>query len=250
MMVFESDFRKDPVYEYATFRPRFLTDGNPDISFLIHSFQDLATSQINRLMLGEEFERENSFQYVVLRYKGYFIERLCSQKEYTLITFPVQAGTLQLYRYALLLDENGKVVFYLISLWVLIDSITRKIKPAKPFRIRLAEKIPYIDDVLPLTVEKLSNFPIDNLDFSPFDHHKVSIEDIDSNGHMNNTVYIRIAQPTLERRLSSFEIDYEKECFEGENLILSKFHDGNTTVYVKGDRQDGTLSFKSVFLYS
>ncbi len=239
----------NPCLESTSFVPSFDENGEINVSHLIYSFQELASRQIDRLGLGEDFEKENDFLYVVLRYKGYFLKPFCRNGKYRLFTYPMQATALQLYRYAYVLDENGEVVFYLISLWVMVDSHNRKIKSARPFRSRIKEIVPEIEDVKPLTEESLSNFSLDGIPFVRNSEYEVEKEDIDSNGHMNNTVYIRIVQPSLEgKRLYSFEFDYEKECFLSERLLISSHHEDDV-IYLKGEKEDSSLSFKSKFIF-
>ena len=240
----------DPCYESTAYEPRFLSDGNVDLSHLVHCFQDLATRQIDRLGLGDDFEKENRFFYVVLRYKGFFLKKITSYGKYRLVTYPMQASALQLYRYALILDEKGQVVFYLISLWVMMDSQTRKIKPAKAFRNKAKEILPEIENMKPLTDETLSNFSIDGIPFSFCKEHIVTKDEIDSNGHMNNTVYIKLVQPMNEKmKLSSFEFDYERECFQDEDIIIYDYVNEND-FYIKGMKEDDSISFKGKFVFS
>ncbi len=231
------------------YHPRFRSDGNIDLADLIHQFQNLATRQIDSFSLGEEFEKENSLLYVVLRYKGYFLSPLKKEGNYTLYTYPTLPGPLQLYRYAFLLDEENKVVFYLISLWVLMDKVKRRIASAKKFREVLSKSIPDFSWVPPFDDEKLVNFPLDALTFHKEKEYRVKKEDIDSNNHMNNTVYLRISQPESSFFLSSFEFDYEKECFENDVLLLSSAIKEKEIV-IKGEKEDSSLSFKGKYLFS
>lgn len=237
---------KDLHYQKIKYHPTFLMNGQIDLKNLIDKFQIIASRHIDKLQMGEEFEKENSFFYVVLRYKGYFLEKL-KEEDYTLITYPVEATALTMYRYAYLLDKNGKCVFYLISLWVMMDRKTRRIKPCKTFSMKLKEKLEDIDSLLPLSEEKLSNFSVDDYQFTYKKDYIVKKEDIDGNGHMNNTVYFGIAQESLhENTISSFELDYERECFLGERLSIFADSRENETILIgkKGDE----LSFKVKFI--
>lgn len=231
------------------YHPRFLSDGNVNLSDLIHQFQNLATKQIESFSLGEKFEKENSLLYVVLRYKGYFLSPLKKEEEYTLYTYPTLPGPLQLYRYAFLLDKENKVVFYLISLWVMMDKEKRRIASAKKFREVLEKSIPDFSLVPPFDEEKLVNFPLDMVPFRKEKEYQVRKEDIDSNGHMNNTIYLKISQPESDQKLSSFEFDYEKECFENDVLLLSSAH-RDKEIIIKGEKEDFALSFKGKYLFS
>lgn len=233
----------DPYYQKMKFRPVF-HHGILDLRNLISTFQNLASEQIERLHLGEEFEKENNCSYVVLRYKGTFLSKL-KEEEYTLVTYPVNATALTMYRYAYLLNEKGDCVFTLTSLWVLMNKSTRKIIPARAFRKRLEEQLPKISMVEPLDEERLDNFSLPDGNWSLLFEYCVKKEDIDSNGHMNNAVYFSLAQK-VSFPFSSFELDYEKECFLGEKISLFSLKDGEEG-YLLGKKGE-EISFKIRYL--
>lgn len=243
------DISKENVaFEKEDFTPAFDRNGHVDLRHLIHHFQDLATRQIAKLSMGEDFEKENSFFYVVLRYKGYFLKGLEKDRHYTMVTFPTYPGALQLYRYCYLLDDRNEVCFCLISLWVLMDCKTRHIKPAKAFRERIEKAIPNIKDVRPLLEETLANFPLDEDGFVKCLTYQVKEQDIDGNGHMNNTMYFGIPSDFLPQKdIVTFEINYEKECFFNENIDVF-VKEGNILTFkgMKGDE----LSFKIRFTFA
>ncbi len=239
--------KENPSFEKIDFVPSFDSKGHVDLKDLIHHFQNLATRHIDRLGMGEEFEKENSFFYVVLRYKGYFLKELETGRHYTMVTFPTYPGPLQLYRYCYLLDEEKKVCFYLISLWVLMDSKTRRLKTARVFRDRIEKEIPDLKDVKPLTEETLGNFPLEEDGFVKYDTYQVGKQDIDENGHMNNTVYFDILKDHLpEKSIHTFEMNYEKECLFEEKLNIFVKEGGFLTF--KGMKNDG-LSFKIKYTF-
>lgn len=240
----EDDLR----YEKKEFQTKFLSSGDIDLSFLLHEFQNLATSQVERLGLGEDFEKENEFQYVVLRYKGYFYQKIKPNQKYILVTHPTSPSSLQLYRYCYLLDEDHQICFLLSSLWVLMDSKTRRIRLSKPFSEKLKATLNNIDSIHLFNDEKLVNFSFENDDFKVDKTYVVKKEDIDSNGHMNNTVYLRIVQPQNEKNLTSFEFNYEKECFLDEKIVIkSSSCDG--VISILGEKENQDISFKGKFYF-
>lgn len=238
---------KDKRYCQTSFKPKFNLNNQLDIKHLMNCFQSLASKQIEELGLGNSFEEENSCLYVVLRYKGYFLKQLNDKDEYTMITFPIINSIVQLNRYAYILDNQGDVVFYLISVWVLIDKNTRKIKPCKKFNQELIQTIPEVNNLKPITEEKLQNFPIDDYTFNIYDHYQVKDKDIDGNGHMNNTIYFELVKPK-KRNIHSFEINYENECFLNDDISLYFSENENSEIY-KG-MKGNLISFKVKYFFS
>lgn len=219
-----------------------LVDGKLDLPKLLQAFQNLAISQIDALGMGDKFEDENSFMYIVLRYKGVFLEEI-SNKKYRILTYPMQATTLQMYRYFALIDEEDNIIMYLSSLWVMVDSHTRRIKPAKVFKEKLSDVIDGIENIKPITDDILVNFPVD-LEKGKFEYkYIIKKEDIDGNGHMNNVIYLSLATKLLDDSPVSYEINYEKECFYGETLNIYSYTIDNS-IYIYGLKEDGSLSFK------
>ena len=74
-------------------------------------------------------------------------------------------------------------------------------------------------------------------------------DDIDSNGHMNNTIYIKIAEELIPPVIiKGYEIDFEKECFLNEKITLSLAKSNNQYIVI-GEKEDNSLSFKISFSY-
>jgi acyl-ACP thioesterase len=244
MMNFKNPDSTDLHFFKREYQPKFLDNGDVDISHLLHVVQDLAGDHVEALGLGEDFKKENQFFYVVMRMKGYFLSSLNKEEKYTIITYPMQASGIQMYRYGYILNKDDEPVFYLSTLWILMDSVNRRIKSTKVFRNKLAEVLPDIDGVEPLTEETLENFSIDEYDFKYVKDYQVIPEDIDSNGHLNNTIYLKMSQPLLgDVKVKTFEIDFEKECFLDEKIALSLARE-NDSYIIRGDKEDHSLSFK------
>lgn len=225
------------------YQPKMDSVGNVDLCDLLQAFQKIAGEHVENLGLGNDFSEANGFYYILCRIKGYFLARLDPEKTYTFVTYPTKPGTLQLYRYAYLLDPEGKPVFYLLSLWVLINRTTRRLQSSKAFEQKLTEELPDIADIEPLTEEKLFEMDFSEMEFHYDYNYVVASSDIDSNRHMNNTVYMRIAQKhCILSPISVFEIDFEKECFDHETIAIESSAD-TASYAVMGKKSDGMLSF-------
>ncbi len=237
-------------YCTTSYQPKFDSFGNIDIADLLVSFQKIAGDHVEHLGMGAEFSEANGFYYILCRIKGYFLAKLKPEETYTFVTYPTMAGALQLYRYAYLVDSDGNPVFYLLSLWVLMNRETRRLQSAKAFQNKLREMLPDIDDVEPLTDERLYEMDFANQEFHYDSTYVVRSSDIDSNQHMNNTVYMKIAQEKcILSPISVFEIDFEKECYLHDAITVETSL--NAISYsVMGKKSDGMLSFMARFFTS
>lgn len=74
---------------------------------------------------------------------------------------------------------------------------------------------------------------------------RVSPEEIDANGHLNNVCYIRHGEAFTKENYQILEVIYARECFEGEVLSLET---GETDgFYVRGVKENGEESFRLCF---
>lgn len=237
-------------YCKTSYRPRFDSFGNVDIADLLVFFQKIASEHVEHLGMGNDFAEANGFYYVLCRIKGYFLSELDAEETYTFVTYPTKAGALQLYRYAYLVDSKGNPVFYLLSLWVLMNRTTRRLQSSKAFQEKLARMLPDIDEVEPLTEERLYEMDFSNQDFHYDSTYVVSSSDIDYNNHMNNTVYMKVAQEKcILSPISVFEIDFEKECYLHDAITVETSLN-DVSYSVMGKKSDGLLSFMARFYSS
>ena len=233
-------------YQKREFIPKFLSDGQIDLKYMLEQMQDLFADHVERLGAGEKMKQDASFFYIVMRMKGYFLRKIHPGEKFTLVTYPVAAASIQMYRYTYLLDEKNQPVFYHISLWILMNSKTRRITSTKLWNNQIYKVLPDLDEMEPITDEKLINFPIDGYTFQKDDDYQVTSSDIDSNGHMNNSVYLKISQERGKKDdIQIFEIDFEKECFLNENIHVKTSLDEKHSL-ICGYKEDRSLSFKTL----
>lgn len=242
-------FKNNDKHIYQTnYIPKFINE-NIDISDLLKKAQDIAFKQVEVLSLGEDFCVKNNCYYVLCRLKGYFLKKIEKNHSYILVTYPIQASTLQLYRYFYILDENNNVVFYMITLWILIDRTTRKIKIATAFKNELKNQLSDIEKVEGITDEKLSSMSYEENNLIYKKNYIVQDIDIDHNKHMNNSVYMKISQSlNIEKQIQSFEINFEKECFLNEELEIYEIEKEEKITVV--GKKDNTLSFITEFNFN
>jgi medium-chain acyl-[acyl-carrier-protein] hydrolase len=118
-----------------------------------------------------------------------------------------------------IMDSPGAVLARATSSWLLVDFKTRR--PLKPDLVR--EYLPEGPErALRADAAKIPDFEGSPL-FKPF---TVLASDLDVNGHVNNTVYVRMLEDALAEsgdagRPVSIEINFLSEAFRGDQLSAS-----------------------------
>ena len=213
--------------------------GNPDIYQIFRVFQLAAVRHAEELGIGKSFYIPNRLLFVLCRMKLVLSGSIVAGKKYRLTTFALPPERIQFYRDAYIEDESGEVVGRLTALWVLISALNRRITLTDGLKKQLEPLAEKMKTLRPVLGERLSDLDEEEETEACFSH-VVSQEDIDENGHMNNTVYIRLVQEAgFDYPVKTFEIDFEKECMLSETLTIYKGKEG----YYSGVK-DGHLSFK------
>ena len=238
----------DPLYQAEEYVPEFLPNGKPDLAKITFFLQNLALDHVKKLGLGEDYQREKSFLYVVCRMRGVFLHPIHPGEKLTGVTYTLTPNLIDMTRYAYLLNEKDEPVFFLTSLWILLDPKTRRIKPARFYRDDLLKILPQVKEKKKIEGTDLSALDFSSLSFGQEEKYVVQPQDIDANKHMNNTAYLRISQNDSSfKNITSYEINFEKECFLNETLSLAKC-DNNNEEDILGTKENGELSFKLKFL--
>ncbi|MCI1734200.1 MAG: thioesterase [Bacilli bacterium] len=223
--------------------------GNPWLSDILLSFQQAATAHVTLFGLGDSYFRVlRRRAFVLCREKLIFLAKMVTGKLYTLFTYPLEPGKLEMYREAYVLDDQGKEVLRLHSLWVLIDFDSRRL--ALTTEAKAKQDSYFQGQVLsPLFTERLEKLDLPSTAGLPYQDHIVTADDLDSNNHMNNTVYLRLVQEEgLTQLIRSLEINYEKECRLGETLRIFRKDQPGSSVFM-GYKSDQSLSFAVRFDY-
>ncbi len=114
------------------------------------------------------------------------------------------------------------------SLFVMMDANTRGFAaPSEILKYLPVVEIPGEPDLPPMRLE----FPAE---LSKTLFRTVAIEEIDLNGHLNNTHYLDWADPLLDGRMpASIWVQYVKELMEGQEVAL-QYEMQETVLYVRG----------------
>ncbi|MBR3645943.1 MAG: hypothetical protein IKN54_05955, partial [Lachnospiraceae bacterium] len=142
-----------------------------------------------------------------------------------------------------MMNEDGEWLAYADSKWVLIDIDTRM-----PARITDKEMEGYV-------IEERIDMPESNKrlklssDREQMPNERVYKTYIDTNGHMNNTAYFRLAQEFIPNDLDYDTIDavYVKETTEG-TIIVPFIHKEEKGIGISFEGEDGTV-FTKIKIY-
>lgn len=213
-------------------------NGNVDLYSLFQAFQKAATRHAEEIDIGKDFYLPRHLLYVLCRIKAKFLAPFPKEGKIRLVTYALMPGRVSFLRDCFLEDESGKRILLLKTLWVLIDEKRRRIVLTDPLCERmegLKEDVLSLPDVFDEELTALEEEEVS----SPCLEYVVSEKDIDSNHHLNNTIYFRLVEKAgIQGRIKTLELDFEKECLLGDKILVYRKGD-----YYCGYRR-GELSFK------
>ena len=207
---------------------------------LMNVLQEIATLNANNLDFGQQFTEENSIAWAVVKYRVELQEPLKDIDNITLKTEARGISRLFAYRNFEMYVED-KFAGRASSAWVLIDMATRKIQPIKKLLPNLPE---FIANETDLDYEKIilpENYQYEKA-------FEVLFDDIDTNGHANNSNYIHWAVSSLpvefrERHaIKNVDIAFKKEARLGAKMLSQSVIDGSTSIHlIKNTETDEPL---------
>ncbi len=116
-------------------------------------------------------------------------------------------------------DSNNETVCDMIIQWTVVDIEKKKILRPNSIDFSMFN----LED-LDIKLPKRDKFTKNEM-LEPIDKIKVSYNEIDSNGHVNNVNYLRIVQNHIPEllenwRIKRFKINYAKEALYGEEITV------------------------------
>ncbi len=199
---------------------------------VLDMFQDLAGLHAEDLGVGYLDLKEKNYAWVVL-YQRYEMKQIPPYLDTVqLVTWPKPKNRLEFEREYLLKDKEGHTLVQGISNWVIIDLNTRGL-------VR-ADKINFNGEY-----ETFTNYPekckrklgLDQAKILDTFTYKVTLEDIDHNGHMNNARYINIIQNHFfeygsKDYIKDVEIAYVKEAKHKDEIQVGHFRLDNKEAFI------------------
>ena len=205
------------------------------------------------VLLGTDWDtlaKQNMF-WAILRHSVHIRRMPMKGETITVETWPMPTTRVAFPRNVVAFDQDGNELFRSISIWVLMDTVTRAmILPGKsgvdvPGLLQGSE------------LEMPASIPPAGL--MGGQSRQVRFTDLDINGHMNNCRYLDWAWDLLpshfhkDRTLQAFTLGYLSEAREGDSLLQQLETGEDGTVKLEISRPEGeknTRIFCARLMYS
>lgn len=200
------------------------------IHSLLDLFQDIAGRHAAIMKIGYYELQEKNLIWVLLSSKVEILGMIPYDSEVIVRTWPNEKGRVDFIRDYEIETETGDIVVKASSRWVIMNHVTRNI--ARPRDIEYNgellgkknfDEMKKINVVIPHTKEFIKS-------------HKVVNNDLDHNGHMNNSRYMEMIYNMIDIDKSKgnrlVQIDYIHEALLCDSIDVYTFKDVDATYYV------------------
>lgn len=135
-------------------------------------------------------------------------------------TTVVSADRLFFYRYFDAIDEEGNVVATAMSQWVIVDAVKRRIKP-----VPKSSRGIFDETADTKTIQKLEKIIPHGSEVTL----KTQTQDVDSNGHINNVIYVDYIERAMQQvetefikthYISEMDVIYAKEILHPSEIVV------------------------------
>lgn len=195
---------------------------------ILDSFQDIAGTHAYLLGMGFEETLRKGYYWVVVREKITIIKTAKPGSTVKVSTWPEAKGRLEFVRNYRMESEEGELLAYGSSVWVLISAETRKLSRG--------EDMNYEGEIhQEKNYDKLNKLPkYEGL--SEEYTHIVTFTDVDHNLHMNNSKYADVILDACnfpkEVKIKELQIDFVSEARWQDKLVY-KYKKENDCYYIE-----------------
>jgi acyl-ACP thioesterase len=207
--------------------------GRVKLSALLRMVHIAADVNANELGIGFRQLSRLDMSFVLQRFALRTARVPAYDENVTIRTWPDSVARGTFLRKGDMHDENNKKIMEWTSLWILFDIAARKILKPSALPIVLPK---FEDHGVKITPENIILPQGDS--FSSY-KHIVSYADVDTNEHMNNSIYGdligNVLFPSVESAKNSqpwreVQINYLAETRLGDEIIVNAFQEGDETV--------------------
>ncbi len=197
------------------------SNGNLRINSLVDFMQDIAREHATVLSVNFE-EAEAEYYWIILRTRINIIHTPKIDETIRIETYPSGVDKLFAVREFNIYDKNNNKLGDITGYYVLMQknkTTPVKIKGNPDFSVFNHE---YVG-------EKIAKLNLSNLNVIRAIERRVFSSDIDVNGHMNNTHYVRWCFDMFDtselrsKKIKSFQIQYVKEVLENEEVSIYRY---------------------------
>ncbi|WP_333860145.1 acyl-[acyl-carrier-protein] thioesterase [Clostridium sp.] len=238
----KSTFEKEYEVQYheIDFKGRLL------VTSLINYFADVATKHSEAIGGSLKYLKEKGIAWVLYKWNINIDKSPYYGEKITIRTKACSFKKFYAYRTFHVMDEEGNVIAYANSLWILIDVSRRKILRITQDMYKMYGingKSEYLIDIKKIKLPEK---------FSIEKSFEVRYSDIDTNRHVNNVKYVDWIIETipldivLNYSIENLNITYEKEAKYGEIITihteLNKQDEGYISIHEIVDKEGKRLS--------
>lgn len=194
---------------------------------ILDLFQDIAGKHATSYQMSFEDLKSNNMIWVLLRVKYKVIKEAKLYSNVNVVTWPKKKGLVDFDRVTEIYDLDNNLLVCGVSKWVVLNSDTRKIIPAKHINYNATTcEEDYFNNE---RFDKLKDFDITNCNHYSY---KIEYVDLDHNGHVNNMRYCYMInnaiKPKSDELIDFFQIDFVNESHDGDILDLYYFKEDNS----------------------
>ena len=220
--------------------------GNLKPSMILFYAQDIAGRHCEELQLDYDTMAAKRLFWAVIRHRIQVTRMPQRGETVTVQTWPMPTTRVAYPRATVAYDSQGKELFRVISLWVIMDLDTRAmILPGKSGvdveGLICGGELAAPGSLMPKVLENKEK-------------RTVRFSDLDRNGHMNNCRYLEWITDLLpsqfhqQHRLTDLTVCYVSEAREGQELELSWQQNEDGSIRIEASRMDGdSASHSRVF---
>lgn len=211
-------------------------NGNLPLYGVLEYFQNCINLHSHDIGKGYEEMMEQGHAWVLISWKIKLTKKVKAYDKVTVSTWSRGFDRMFGFRNYILSDEQGNRIAYADTRWVLIDINNRMPqrvteKDIEGYEMGEAIDMPECSRKLTLSKEREQKESL-----------KVLKTYIDTNGHMNNTVYFRLAEEYIPESFKYNTVDavYVKETTEGM-IMIPYVHKEENGIGISFEGEDGTV---------
>lgn len=210
------------------------SDGRISLGAILDAFQNTSNLQSESLGLGINYLKQKNIAWVLSAWQVIIEKRPVIFDEITVGTKAYDFKGMYGYRNFCILDDKEDMIVKANSIWVLIDTET-----GRPMKVSEEESLPYGSE------EKIEMEYADRkikIDGIPEEKEAFPVRKycIDTNGHVNNAQYVRMAEEYLPDgyEVHQIRVEYKNQAKYG-NLIFPVVYLGDEKVIVVLNNEEG-----------
>ena len=218
--------------------------GKMKLRHLFDCFQELASDHADNLGVGYEECLKKNYAWVCAKYH-IIIEKLPKFKDIiTIETYPSKFVGPTGIREFKVFDNTGNILIKGVSQWVLID--LNRLRPLIVQNIFDCSKIE-LEESMEIPLNK-----IDAVEYVSEVSKDLRYDDVDVNHHINNAVYVSLAEDALfenvkrEFDVNEICVDFKKSAVLADKKVLVKSNSYDRNFDCSITKEDGSVDFARV----